>query len=80
MYFTFSCQQKLGPHANVGFSKAMSAGWLQMDKTAAGGPRVMRKVRPTQHVLGKNVYCGILIFHTSKRNENWFKTLDRSRN
>lgn len=73
MCFTFSCQQKLGPHANVGFSKAMSAGWLQMDKTAEGGPRVMRKVRPTQDIPGKNVYSG---------NENWFKSLDtcRSRN
>jgi len=60
----------------------MSAGWLQMDKTAEGGPRVMRKVRSTQYVPGKNVYSGILIFCTSKGNENWFKTLDtcRSRN
>jgi len=51
----------------------MSAGWLQMDKTAEGGPRVMRKVRPTQDIPGKNVYSG---------NENWFKSLDtcRSRN
>ena len=39
------CQQKLGPHANVGFSKAMSAGWLQVDKKADGGPRVIRKVK-----------------------------------
>lgn len=66
MHFTFSCQQKLGPHANVGFSKAMSAGWLQVDKTAEGGPRVMRKVRSTQYVPGKNVYSRILIFRTSK--------------
>ena len=31
----------------MGFSKAMSSGWLQVNKTAEGGPRVMRKVRPT---------------------------------
>ena len=29
----------------MGFSKAMSAGWLQVNKNAEGGPRVMRKVR-----------------------------------
>jgi len=58
----------------------MSAGWLQMDKTAEGGPRVMRKVRSRQSIPGKNVYSGILIFHTSKGNEIWFITLDRSRN
>ncbi|XP_070562510.1 phenylalanine--tRNA ligase alpha subunit-like [Ptychodera flava] len=31
------------PNAKVGFSKAMSAGWLLMDKNAEGGPRVKRK-------------------------------------
>ena len=36
--------QKSGPHAKVGFSKAMSAGWIGMDKKAEGGPRVTRKV------------------------------------
>jgi len=56
----FSCQQKLGPHANVGFSKAMSAGWLQVNKTAEGGPRVMRKVRPTY--FPRKIIYGILIF------------------
>lgn len=42
--------QKLGPHANVGFSKAMSAGWLQVNKKAEGGPRVLRKVTNTSTI------------------------------
>ncbi len=37
--------QQTGPHAKVGFSKAMSSGWLRIDKKAEGGPRVFRKVR-----------------------------------
>ena len=32
------------PNAKIGFSKAMSAGWLRIDKNAEGGPRVFRKV------------------------------------
>ncbi|KAK7099872.1 phenylalanine--tRNA ligase alpha subunit A-like [Littorina saxatilis] len=32
------------PNAKVGFSKAMSAGWIRMDKAAEGGPKVYRKV------------------------------------
>ena len=39
--------QKSGPHAKVGFSKAMSAGWICVDKKAEGGPKVTRKV----HIL-----------------------------
>ncbi|XP_071952919.1 phenylalanine--tRNA ligase alpha subunit-like [Antedon mediterranea] len=35
---------KTSPNAKIGFSKAMSAGWLIMDKTAEGGPVVKRKV------------------------------------
>ena len=27
----------------MGFSKAMSSGWISIDKTAEGGPRVYRK-------------------------------------
>ena len=36
--------QKTVPNAKVGFSKAMQAGWIQMDKKAEGGPRVFKKV------------------------------------
>ena len=36
--------QKSTPSAKIGFSKAMSAGWLRIDKLAEGGPRVFRKV------------------------------------
>ncbi|XP_038067920.1 phenylalanine--tRNA ligase alpha subunit-like [Patiria miniata] len=32
------------PNGKIGFSKAMSAGWLEVNKSAAGGPRIMRKV------------------------------------
>jgi len=34
----------LGKNAKLGFSKAMSAGWLMMDKSAEGGPLILRKV------------------------------------
>ena len=40
----FNRIQKSVPNAKVGFSKAMSAGWLRIDKSAEGGPRVFRKV------------------------------------
>ena len=36
--------QKSVPNAKVGFSKAMSTGWLRVDKLARGGPRLFRKV------------------------------------
>ncbi|XP_062509789.1 phenylalanine--tRNA ligase alpha subunit-like [Corticium candelabrum] len=35
---------KSSPNAKVGFSKAMSAGWLTIDKKGEDGPRVFRKV------------------------------------
>lgn len=31
-------------NGKVGFSKAMSLGWIQIDKAAEGGPRVTKKV------------------------------------
>lgn len=34
---------KTVPNAKVGFSKAMQAGWIQMDKKAEGGPKVFKK-------------------------------------
>merc|ERR1711953_1224410 len=34
----------LGANAKLGFSKAMQEGWLAMDKTAEGGPTILRKV------------------------------------
>ena len=39
-----SILQKSIPNAKIGFSKAMSGGWLRIDKQAEGGPRVFRKV------------------------------------
>jgi len=45
----------LGKNAKIGFSKAMSEGWLTMDKAAEGGPRILRKVSQivdnTQNIL-----------------------------
>eukprot|EP01135_Chromosphaera_perkinsii_P000619 Nk52_evm22s136 gene=Nk52_evmTU22s136 len=35
---------KIGAEAKIGFSKAMSAGWIAIDKKAEGGPWVTRKV------------------------------------
>lgn len=32
------------PNAKIGFSKAMSAGWIKMDKKAEGGPRLFKNV------------------------------------
>ncbi|XP_029649855.1 phenylalanine--tRNA ligase alpha subunit [Octopus sinensis] len=32
------------PNAKIGFNKAMSAGWIRIDKTAEGGPRIYKKV------------------------------------
>ncbi|KAL3868753.1 hypothetical protein ACJMK2_041519 [Sinanodonta woodiana] len=32
------------PNSNIGFSKAMQAGWITIDKAAEGGPKVLRKV------------------------------------
>lgn len=32
------------PKAKIGVSKAMSAGWLRIEKAAAGGARIFRKV------------------------------------
>ncbi|XP_061181682.1 phenylalanine--tRNA ligase alpha subunit-like [Saccostrea echinata] len=31
------------PNAKIGFSKAMQAGWISMDKSCEGGPKVFRK-------------------------------------
>jgi phenylalanyl-tRNA synthetase alpha chain len=41
----------LGKNAKIGFSKAMSEGWLSIDKNAMGGPRIFRKTESvTDHV------------------------------
>ena len=39
--------QKSSANAKVGFSKAMSNGWLRVDKSAKDGARVFRKVQCT---------------------------------
>ncbi|KAJ8040276.1 Phenylalanine--tRNA ligase alpha subunit A [Holothuria leucospilota] len=61
------------PNAKVGFSKAMSAGWLQVDKQADGGPRVMRKVRviddPVQKQLQQVKNGGISGLTDKQRND-----------
>ncbi|RUS69584.1 hypothetical protein EGW08_022654 [Elysia chlorotica] len=40
-----------GPNAKVGFSKAMSAGWIAVDKKAEGGPKVIKKVESIEDVV-----------------------------
>ncbi|KAL5487097.1 hypothetical protein EMCRGX_G019656 [Ephydatia muelleri] len=39
------------PNAKIGFSKAMSAGWLSVDKNAEGGTRVLRKVPSVEDLV-----------------------------
>ncbi|KAI8787235.1 phenylalanine--tRNA ligase alpha subunit [Biomphalaria glabrata] len=39
------------PNAKVGFSKAMSAGWIKVDKNCEGGPRVFRQVESIKDVV-----------------------------
>ncbi|XP_033102436.1 phenylalanine--tRNA ligase alpha subunit-like [Anneissia japonica] len=46
---------KTSPNAKIGFSKAMSAGWLIMDKKAEGGPRVKRKVTSIEDIAKEQV-------------------------
>ena len=43
--YAFYLLQKSSANAKVGFSKAMSNGWLRVDKSTKGGPRIFRKVR-----------------------------------
>ncbi|KAK3743500.1 hypothetical protein QZH41_020597 [Actinostola sp. cb2023] len=43
--------KKLGPNASIGFSKAMSSGWLRIDKNAEGGPRVYKKVESIEDTV-----------------------------
>ncbi|KAK6188247.1 hypothetical protein SNE40_004469 [Patella caerulea] len=44
---------KIVPNAKVGFSKAMSAGWIKVDKQADGGPKVFRKVETIEDKVEK---------------------------
>lgn len=34
-----------GPNAKLGFAKAMSNGWIEVDKKNAGGPLVIKKIK-----------------------------------
>ena len=53
--------QKAVPNAKIGFSKAMSAGWIYIDKAADGGPMVFRKVclnvTTLLDIFLKNILC-----------------------
>ena len=51
--------QQSVPNAKVGFSKAMSAGWIRMDKKAEGGPRVFQKVSYNINNVSSNVMSGL---------------------
>ncbi|KAJ8306504.1 hypothetical protein KUTeg_017049 [Tegillarca granosa] len=43
------------PNAKIGFSKAMQAGWITMDKKAEGGPLVQRKASSIEDEVQKNL-------------------------
>lgn len=43
------------PNAKIGFSKAMSAGWISMDKKAEGGPRLFKKVDRIEDRIQNNL-------------------------
>lgn len=45
----------LGKNAKIGFSKAMSEGWLRIDKSAVGGPTIYRKVNSINDDVQKNL-------------------------
>ena len=52
-----SVHQKSIPNAKIGFSKAMSSGWLKIDKSGEGGPRVFRKVESVKDVVMEMLKC-----------------------
>ncbi|XP_013410856.1 phenylalanine--tRNA ligase alpha subunit [Lingula anatina] len=43
------------PNAKIGFSKAMSGGWIMIDKKAEGGPRVFRKVESIEDLVQQSL-------------------------
>ena len=43
------------PNGKIGFSKAMQAGWVTMDKKAAGGPKLQKKVNNIEDIIQKNL-------------------------
>ena len=57
------CVQESVPNAKVGFSKAMSAGWIQIEKSSDGGARVFRKVHifHLDHIASSYAYSIQLI-------------------
>jgi len=57
----------LGKNAKIGFSKAMSEGWLNIDKAAEGGPRIFRKVTILIFLFS---YCFSQESHTRSRLRN----------
>ncbi|KAK2143300.1 hypothetical protein LSH36_855g00035 [Paralvinella palmiformis] len=61
LYHLFLTKQKNVPNAKVGFSKAMAAGWIRMDKKAEGGARVYRKVDSIEDVVRK--HCQLVADH-----------------
>lgn len=43
------------PLAKVGFSKAMSLGWIAIDKSGGGAPKVIKKVQTIEDLVQKNL-------------------------
>ncbi|XP_065069824.1 phenylalanine--tRNA ligase alpha subunit-like [Rhopilema esculentum] len=47
----------LGENSKIGFSKAMSEGWIKIDKQAPGGARIFKKVDGIQDHVKENLQC-----------------------
>ncbi|GAB6028877.1 hypothetical protein CHUAL_004677 [Chamberlinius hualienensis] len=46
---------KTVPNAKIGFSKAIAAGWIAIDKTSKDGPKIIRKVDSIDDEVRKNL-------------------------
>jgi phenylalanyl-tRNA synthetase alpha chain len=46
-----------GANAKIGFSKAIAAGWIVLDKSADGGARVRRKVEHIDDAVREQLRC-----------------------
>ena len=51
----YSILQAKVPLAKIGFSKAMSLGWIAIDKSGGGPPKVVRKVQTIEDLVQKNL-------------------------
>ncbi|XP_067931863.1 phenylalanine--tRNA ligase alpha subunit-like [Watersipora subatra] len=64
---------KSGAHAKIGFSKAMQAGWIGLDKSAPGAPRVMKKTKDVVDEIQKLLIDISLNKDTSEEDEKEYE-------